>query len=58
MNQMVNLVNEYEERLTLLERTYSILDSIGLLNLMIDYNLTWNGVYEIVKEAIEESVEE
>lgn len=54
MNQMVNLVNEYEERLTLLERTYSILDSIGLLNLMIDYNLTWEAVYNILKEVIED----
>ena len=30
-----------------------IMDS-GLLNLMIDYNLTWGAVYNIVKESIEE----
>lgn len=28
-----------------------IMDS-GLLNLMIDYNLTWQAVYNIVKESI------
>ena len=33
-------------------------DLKALMNLMIDYNLTWTGVYEIVKEAIEENVEE
>ena len=26
----------------------------GLIHLMNDYNLTWTGVYEIVKEAIED----
>lgn len=30
-----------------------IMDS-GLLNLMIDYNLSWEAVYNIVKESIEE----
>ena len=29
-------------------------DLKALINLMLDYNLTWTGVYEIVKEAIDD----
>ena len=44
--------------LNMLNEDYQTIDNVGLLDLMIDYNLSWEAVYNIVKKAIEESVEE
>ena len=34
--------------------TLEEINKCGLRNLMIDYNLTWEAVYNIVKESIED----
>ena len=50
----IELVNKLDEMVNTLEE----INNTGLRNLMVDYNLTWKAVYNIVKESIEEVQEE
>ena len=58
--EVCHLLNDYEDENNELKKKIEVLlkgwkkiDYCGLLNLMKDYNLNWDSVYEIMRDACE-----
>lgn len=51
--QVAELLNEQDKKIGVLLKGWKKIDYCGLLNLMKDYNLNWDSVYEIMRDACE-----